>query len=133
MKWTKAETDFIDPLRVARLATVDAGGMPHNVPICPLFFDGKIYFGTEVNAKKVRNIKTNPNVALAFDDYTDAWQHLHGIMVQGRARVVGPKEFLRLRRKFYYKYLHYESTSPLKDDDSAIVEVEPLKKFSWGL
>jgi len=133
MKWTQAEKAFVEPQRVARLATVDAGGIPHNVPICPLFLEGKIYLGTAADARKVRNIQSNADVAIVFDDYCEAWGHLRGIMVQGRARILGAQDFRRMRKKLYAKYHLYETAAPLDDDGSAIVEISPAKKFSWGL
>ena len=132
MRLTKAEKNFINAARVARLATVDARGVPHNVPICPLLDNGKIYFGTEATAKKVRNLKANPSVAILFDDYVEAWDHLCGMMIQGRARVVDTRLFRPLRKKIYAKYLQYESISPLTDGDTVIVEIAPKKKLSWG-
>jgi nitroimidazol reductase NimA-like FMN-containing flavoprotein (pyridoxamine 5'-phosphate oxidase superfamily) len=133
MKWRKAEKNFVDSARVARLATVDAKGIPYNVPICPLLHSGKLYFGTAAGAKKVRNIKASAGVALVFDDYTEAWEHLRGIMVQGRARVVSARNFRGLRKKLYTKYLRYESTAPLDEGEAVIVEVIPQRKFSWEL
>ncbi len=133
MKWTKKEKDFVDTARVARLATVDANGNAYNVPICPLLDGDKIYFATEAEAKKVRNIKINPRVTLVFDEYTEAWDRLCGIMIRGKARLVDAREFRRLRRRFYAKYLRYESAAPLEVGDSAIVEVTPENKFGWGL
>lgn len=133
MKLTRKERDFVDSLRVARLATADASGQPHNVPICPLLDRDRIYVGSEASAKKVRNIEANPRVAIVFDDYTEAWSYLRGIMIQGVARVVKPPEFRRLRKKIYAKYLMYESMAALGDDDSVILEITPRRKFSWGL
>lgn len=133
MKWSKAEKDFIKQLRVARLATADSKGTPHNVPVCPVLEGEKIYFGTEAGGKKVRNIRVNRNVALVFDDYTDAWEHLRGIMVQGPARILGIREFRRMRKKLYAKYLQYATMAPLSDGDCVIVEVTPRRKFSWGI
>jgi PPOX class probable F420-dependent enzyme len=133
VKWSKKERDFVDSLRVARLATADARGRPHTVPICPLLDGEKIYVGSEAGAKKVRNIEANPRVAIVFDDYSEAWAHLRGIMIQGEARVVKLAEFRRLRKKMYAKYLMYESMAALGDDDSVIIEITPRRKFSWGL
>jgi nitroimidazol reductase NimA-like FMN-containing flavoprotein (pyridoxamine 5'-phosphate oxidase superfamily) len=133
MQWSKREADFVGPQRVARLATVDQDGVPHNVPICPLLDNGKLYLGTEARARKVRNIKANPNVAIVFDDYTEAWGHLRGIMIQGKARVLASREFRRLRKKLYLKYLLYEDSAPLREAECAIIEIVPTKKFSWGL
>lgn len=133
MRWRKAEKDFVEQARVARLATTDAKGIPHNVPVCPLLEGGKLYVGTEAGAKKVANIKANANVGIVFDDYTEAWKHLRGIMIQGQARLVPARKFRALRKKLYTKYLQYESTSPLTEGDAAIIEIIPKRKFSWGL
>jgi nitroimidazol reductase NimA-like FMN-containing flavoprotein (pyridoxamine 5'-phosphate oxidase superfamily) len=133
MKLTAKEKDFVQCLRVARVATVASDSVPHNVPVCPLFENNKIYFGTERGARKMRNIEVNPNVTVVFDDYTEAWEYIRGVMFQGKARVVNAKEFRQFRKKIYAKYSQYERRSPLGDRDSAIVEVTPTRKFSWGI
>jgi nitroimidazol reductase NimA-like FMN-containing flavoprotein (pyridoxamine 5'-phosphate oxidase superfamily) len=133
MKLTKAEKAFIQAMRVVRLATVDGNGIPHNVPVCPVLEHDKIYFGTERNGRKVRNIKTNPNVAVVYDEYTDAWGYLRGVMIQATARIVNATEFRALRKRIYAKYPQYESEAALGERDSVIVELKPEKKFSWGL
>ena len=133
MKLTTKEKDFVECLRVARVATVASDGVLHNVPVCPLFEKNKIYFGTERRARKARNIEGNPNVTMVFDDYTEAWNYLRGIMFQGKARIVNPKEFRGFRKKIYAKYSQYERSSSLGERDSVIVEVTPERKFSWGI
>jgi nitroimidazol reductase NimA-like FMN-containing flavoprotein (pyridoxamine 5'-phosphate oxidase superfamily) len=133
MKITAKEKHFVQSLRVARVATVDSDGVPHNVPVCPLFEKNKIYFGTARGARKVRNIEANPSVTVVFDDYTEAWDFLRGVMFQGKGRVVNAKEFREFRKKIYAKYSQYERSAPLGDRDSAIVEVTPERKFSWGI
>jgi nitroimidazol reductase NimA-like FMN-containing flavoprotein (pyridoxamine 5'-phosphate oxidase superfamily) len=133
MKLTTKEKEFVKCLRVARVATVASDGVPHNVPVCPLFEKDKIYFGSDRSARKIRNIESNPRVTMVFDDYTEAWAYLRGIMVQGKARIVNAKEFREIRKKIYAKYSQYEDSSPLEDRDSAIVEVAPVRKFTWGI
>jgi nitroimidazol reductase NimA-like FMN-containing flavoprotein (pyridoxamine 5'-phosphate oxidase superfamily) len=133
MKLTKIEQEFLRYIRVARVATVDSGGIPHNVPVCPLFYKDKIYFATEKNAKKARNIQGNPNVTMVFDEYGEAWDFLRGIMIRGEARVVKRTEFRQLRKQIYDKYLRYESKAAIDEKDSVIVEINPDSKFAWGL
>lgn len=132
MKWTKAEREFLETARVARLATVGPDNRPHNVPICPLFEDGKFYLGTDFHTRKVKNIRLHPHVALAFDDYTEDWAHLRGVMVEGEARVVRGSRFRAVRKKIYRKFPQYPSRAPLSDRGSAAVEIIPHKKVSWG-
>jgi len=133
MKLSAKEKQFVECLRVARVATVGSDRVPHNVPVCPIFDKHKVYFATEKNAKKVRNIQNNPNVTIAFDEYTEAWDYLRGVMLQGQARIVGKSEFRTLRKKIYDKYSQYEQSAPLGERDSVIVEVTPKHKFSWGI
>jgi nitroimidazol reductase NimA-like FMN-containing flavoprotein (pyridoxamine 5'-phosphate oxidase superfamily) len=133
MKLTKTEKDFIESMRVVRVATVDPDSVVHNVPVCPLMDRDKIYFATERKARKVRNIERNPNVTLVFDEYTEAWDYLRGIMIQGTGRIVNGTEFRRLRQRIYAKYPQYESKAALGERDSVIVELKPVTKFSWGL
>ena len=133
MKLTTKEKEFVKWMRVARVATVTSDGVPHNVPVCPLFEKDKIYFGTERTARKVRNIESNSSVTVVVDDYTEAWAYLRGIMFQGEARIVKAKEFREIRKKLYAKYSQYEDSAPLGDRDSVIVEVTPKRKFAWGI
>ena len=132
MKLSRKETDFIKAQGVARLATVNGEGIPHNVPVCPVLDGGNVYVGSDKDAQKVKNIKANPQAAIVFDVYRDSWNGLQGVMIQCRTRIVNEKEFKRIRRKLYAKYPEYESEAPLELDDSVILELAPRKKFSWG-
>ena len=129
MKLTKAETDFIQSQGVARIATASPDGMPHNVPVCPIWDRGKVYIGTETEARKARNLRANPNAAIVFDVYRDSWRGLRGIMLQCRARFVNEAEFKKMRRKLYAKYPRYKTDAALEPDDSVIIEFTPQKKF----
>jgi nitroimidazol reductase NimA-like FMN-containing flavoprotein (pyridoxamine 5'-phosphate oxidase superfamily) len=133
MKLSKTETDFIKSQGVARLATVNADGVPHNVTVCTVLDRGLLYVGTEKEAVKVKNIGANSWAALVFDKYTDSWKGLRGVMLQCRCRLVDEKEFKRIRRKLYMQYPKYESDAALDPQDSVIIEFSPEKKFSWGL
>ncbi|MDE3137188.1 MAG: pyridoxamine 5'-phosphate oxidase family protein [Acidobacteriota bacterium] len=132
MKWTRAEREFLETARVARLATIAAGGGPHVVPICPLFEKGLFYLGTDRETAKVRHICANGRVALVFDDYTEDWRHLRGVLVEGEARVVERRAFWSVRARLYRKYAQYETTAPLTDRDAIALEIKPRRKASWG-
>lgn len=133
MRLKKAEAQFIQWERICRVATADSAGALHAVPVCHVLLDGKIYFATGAEAKKLRNLEANPRIALAFDLYSDAWENLKGVTVQGRARLIrkGPR-FRKIRGALYRKYPQYPREAALEETDSAIVEVEPLRIFSWG-
>ncbi len=132
MKWTKAEREFLETARVARLATVAPDGLPHNVPICPLMERGRLFFGTDRNTAKVRHIQAHPGVAVAFDDYTEDWRHLRGVLIEGEARVLEERAFRSVRARLYRKFPQYQAIAPLTDRDAVAVEITPRRKVSWG-
>jgi nitroimidazol reductase NimA-like FMN-containing flavoprotein (pyridoxamine 5'-phosphate oxidase superfamily) len=130
----KTEAQFIQWERVCRAATADLAGTPHTVPVCHVLVDSRVYFATGADAKKLRNLRTNPRIALAFDLYSDAWGTLKGLMLEGRAALIekGPR-FRKVRSVLYRKYPQYPDEAALEEGDSVIVEVTPVRVFSWGL
>ena len=84
--------------RVARLATADAAGRPHLVPVVFAVQDDRIY--TVVDAKPKRttslrrlaNVAANPAVALLADHYEEDWSALWWVRAEGRGRVLAPED-----------------------------------------
>jgi PPOX class probable F420-dependent enzyme len=83
--------------RVARLATADAAGRPHIVPIT-FAVDGDVVYSAvdakpkrSTELKRLANIAANPAVALLVDYYTDDWNELWWVRADGTARVVDPE------------------------------------------
>ena len=128
------ELAFIRSREVARVATVDERGAPQNVPVCPVAVNGRIYFASEASARKVINVRSNSNVALAFDHYTDNWKQLAGVMIEGTATIIERGAmFRRVRQALYRKYKPYARVAPVEEGESVIVCVTPANSFSWGL
>jgi len=133
MRLRKAYAGFLDAARVVRVATADPRGVPHVVPVCAVLHAGRIYFGSAGDARKVRNLRANPHVAVVADDYTEAWDALRGVMVVGSARLFtrGPT-FRQARRLLYRKYPQYERDAALEEGEAVVVEVTPTAVFAWG-
>ena len=80
--------------KVARLATVDAGGRPHVVPICFALEADTVYFAVDAkpkrttDLKRLQNIAANPAVSLLVDHYDDDWTSLWWVRADGNARVL---------------------------------------------
>jgi PPOX class probable F420-dependent enzyme len=88
--------------RVAHLATADAAGVPHIVPVTfavgaagPADPAGTVYFGVDhkpkrsTDLRRLRNIAANPRVALMADHYADDWSALWWSRGDGLARILG--------------------------------------------
>jgi PPOX class probable F420-dependent enzyme len=75
---------FLDRHRLAHLATADASGVPHVVPLCFARLAERLYFVADDKPKRrgpgalrrLANIAANPRVALVVDDYDEDWTRL---------------------------------------------------------
>lgn len=89
--------------RVARLATADAAGRPHLVPIVFALAGDTVYSVVDAKPKRggelrrLRNVRENPAVALLADHYEEDWEALWWVRADGRGRVLAPQE-LEARR-----------------------------------
>ena len=85
------ERRFVESMRVARLATADANGAPHVLPVCYALLGDSLYVTidekpkhSDVRAmKRLRNIAENPNVAVVVDRYEEDWTRLAWVMLRG--------------------------------------------------
>jgi PPOX class probable F420-dependent enzyme len=83
--------------RVARLATADASGHPHLVPIVFAVAGETIYSAVDGKPKRttalrrLANLAANPAVAVLVDHYDDAdWNDLWWVRADGTGRVLAP-------------------------------------------
>ncbi|MEV0979348.1 TIGR03668 family PPOX class F420-dependent oxidoreductase [Streptomyces sp. NPDC049915] len=82
--------------RVARLATVDAGGHPHLVPVVFAADGDRIVTAVDRKPKatqrlrRLRNIAVHPAVSLLADAYDEDWDRLWWVRADGGARCVPP-------------------------------------------
>jgi PPOX class probable F420-dependent enzyme len=80
--------------RVARLATVDATGRPHLVPVVFAVEGSTVYSAVDAKPKRstalrrLANVAANPRVCLLADHYDDDWGALWWVRADGTARVV---------------------------------------------
>jgi len=105
--------------RVARLATADAEGRPHIVPIAFAHDDENLYFAVDDkpkrsrNLKRLRNIAGNPRVSVLVDHYEDDWTRLWWVRVDGAAHVLDhDAEAQRAIDLLVRKYAQYARKRP---------------------
>ena len=98
MNETEARERFA-AARVARLATVDASGRPHLVPLVFAVSGDRIYSAVDhkpkrtTALKRLANVRQNPAVALLVDHYDDAdWDALWWVRADGQGRMLEPGE-----------------------------------------
>jgi PPOX class probable F420-dependent enzyme len=138
MRLPRKIASFIGSARVAHLATADAKGQPHVIPIC-FVFDGR-YFYSPIDQKPKRvaprklkrttNIRENPNVSLIIDRYEEDWRKLAYILVFGKAQIVlSGKKYLKAIRLLRQKYPQYQT---MAIDERPMIVIKPKKVVGWG-
>ncbi|MET9405168.1 TIGR03668 family PPOX class F420-dependent oxidoreductase [Streptomyces sp. NPDC002935] len=86
--------------RVARLATVDADGRPHLVPLVFARCGDDLVTAVDHKPKRspllrrLRNIAAHPAVCLLVDAYDEDWERLWWVRADGDARVIAPPGWL---------------------------------------
>jgi coenzyme F420-0:L-glutamate ligase / coenzyme F420-1:gamma-L-glutamate ligase len=133
------QTAFLVRRRVARLATADAEGRPHAVPVCFAYAPGTLYVALDEKPKdvppqrlkRVRNILENPSVTLVADRYEEDWSLLAFVMVRGRAGLLDPgsEEHGSAVRLLRGKYHQYER---MKIEENPVISIRAEAAASWG-
>lgn len=129
---------------IARLATLNADGSPHQVPIVFTWHDG--CFWTPIDGKpkqkaqptRVQNAIANPVASLLIDKYDADWRKLWWIRADLEITVVslheadtGTLEIAKYaKRKLEEKYLQYDST-PVLREPATILSMRPTALTSW--
>lgn len=92
---TEAERRFVETARVAHLATADAAGMPHVVPVCFALLGDTLVITIDQKPKRpgarlrrLANIAANPAVSVVIDRYDEDWSRLAWVMLRGRAEIL---------------------------------------------
>jgi PPOX class probable F420-dependent enzyme len=138
IQFSPSQTRLLSAAPVGRLATADARGAPHVIPVCYVF-DGQFIYSVldqkpkraELpRLKRVRNIQANPQVALVVDHYEADWQRLWYVLLTGRAEllVAGDErvEAIRLLRQKYPQY------RDMPIDPNPVIKIAPDQVVSWG-
>jgi PPOX class probable F420-dependent enzyme len=128
---TDAEAAFVRWARVARLATVAPDGAPHVVPVCPVLDGDEVVFLLMPGSAKLRNVRSEPRVALVVDDYREDWDANAGLVIRGTARFLEGEAWERARELLNAKFTQYPTMLPIEGD--AIVAVAISHVASWGL
>ena len=104
---------------VARLATVDAAGRPHVVPICFVLEGDTLYTAVDEKPKRSRrlkrlaNIESNPHVEVLIDHYEEDWSRLWWVRLRGVARVVEDPRAMELLAAKYPQYREQPPAGPV--------------------
>lgn len=133
------ERRFVERARVGRLATADAEGRPHAVPVCFALVGDRLVTPIDekpqdagANAlRRSRDVEENPRVALVVDRYSEDWSRLGWVQIRGTATHLAPDEpphpsAVRALREKYDQYADHAL------EERPIVRISPGHVLSWG-
>ncbi len=125
MSFEEAVKRMFDQLGNSKImALASAGGNKVFVRnVSCLFYDDKIYFKTDINFRKTKQLLENPNVAMCWD----------GVQVEGVARNKGlvVEEEGRRFEQAYRKYLWGSYNAYSHEDTEILIEVTPQFVEIW--
>jgi len=135
---TSRQQRFLETRRVVRLATADARGAPHVVPVCFAVADGTLYVTIDEKPKRrsgaplkrLRNIAENPAVAVVADHYDEDWTRLGWVMLRGRAEILDQgDEHARAQALLRARY---PQLAAMRIDALPVIAVRIARVTSWG-
>ena len=129
---------FVESMRVGRLATADAGGAPHVVPVCYALVGDNFYVTIDEKPKRagvramkrLRNIEENPTAAVVVDRYDDDWSRLAWVMLRGRAEILDAgEEHDRAQAALRERYPQYRA---MRLEPLPVIALRIARVNAWG-
>lgn len=123
MREWKEVTGMLAKAHTYWLGTVRPDGRPHVMPVWGVWMDGAVYFGTDRESQKGRNLRANPAVTVHLDGE-------YAVILEGRAGQVSDAGVIaKLDKDYAKKYgMSLTSASPV---EPFVVAVEPAKIFAF--
>ena len=154
---SEAELAFVKWQRVGRLATTDAEGHPHVIPVCYAFDNEHFYTPLDEKPKsvndsqlrRVRNILARGEASLVIDQYDDDWSQLGYVLISGRASLLYPPGYqakdeldgtgrqLEIKKPEHDSVLHllrqrYFQYRQMALEKRPLIQLTPERVVSWG-
>lgn len=121
-------TSIIDDVSNMTIATIREDGYPQATTVSYVSDGLTIYFGTEANSQKARNIARSNKVSLTIDRDYDNWETIEGLsMAATAARVTDPKEAEKIEAMMVKKFPQIVQFVPDHghEEDLALFRVDP--------
>ena len=120
--------------RVARLATTDADGSPHLVPVVFALVGETVWTAVDAKPKtttalrRLDNVRAHPAVSLLVDHYADDWATLWWVRADGVATVLDVDEGRAGLDALTAKYPQYQNNPP----PGPVLRVNVTRWVSWS-
>ncbi len=129
--FNKKERKFLLENEVCRVST-SHNEVPHVTPVAYIYEKNFLFFATDYETRKYKNLKVNNRIAASIDIYSSSIEN-KAVLVQGTADIIEKgREFRNLYQKFYKKF-EWVRKDPWKEGESPFIKIKTFNKISWGL
>ena len=129
---------FLLGCRVGHLATADARGNPHVVPVCFAIEGDALYITIDEKPKRadgrplkrLRNMMDNPSAAFIADRYDEDWTRLGWVMLRGRTEILADgAEHDRAQALLRGRYTQYRA---MQLAGLPVIALRIARAAAWG-
>lgn len=129
--FNKKERKFLLENEVCRVST-SHNEVPHVTPVAYIYEKNLLFFATDYETRKYKNLKVNNRIAASIDIYSSSIEN-KAVLVQGTADIIEKgREFRNLYQKFYKKF-EWVRKDPWKEGEAPFIKIKTFNKISWGL
>ncbi|MGA7691677.1 MAG: pyridoxamine 5'-phosphate oxidase family protein [Nitrososphaeraceae archaeon] len=129
--FSKKERKFLLENEVCRVST-SHNEVPHVAPVAYIYEKNFLFFATDYETRKYKNLKVNNRIAASIDIYSSSIEN-KAVLVQGTADIIEKgREFRNLYQKFYKKF-EWVRKDPWKEGEAPFIKIKTFNKISWGL
>lgn len=135
---TQQQRNFLAASRVGHLATADATGCPHVVPVCYAIGEAALYVtidekpkrDTPRPLKRLANIRQNPQIAVCVDRYDEDWTRLGWVLLRGPAEILTDgAEHDRAQALLRDRYAQYRA---MRIEALPVIALRIARVTAWG-
>lgn len=128
LDWSWVEAQMIKS-RNYWIGSTRPDGRPHVTPVWGVWLDGALYFGSDVHARRSRNLAANPNVAVHLESGDEV------VIIEGIVETVSDPEILkRVGEANAAKYAMPELAQTYQSSESSTMVCSRVKAhtvFAW--
>ncbi|MGC2385706.1 MAG: pyridoxamine 5'-phosphate oxidase family protein [Nitrososphaeraceae archaeon] len=129
--FSKKERKFLLENEVCRVST-SHNEVPHVAPVAYIYEKNFLFFATDYETRKYKNLKVNNRIAASIDIYSSSIEN-KAVLVQGTADIIEKgREFRNLYQKFYKKF-EWVRKDPWKEGEAPFIKIKTFNKISWVL
>ncbi len=135
MQLSESVRAFLNSQPIGHLATADAQGAPHVVPVCFALINDEVFIAIDekpkstMRLKRLRNIEQNPQAALTVDFYDNDWSRLRWVMLRGFAEIEYGKAVAEAIIALRKKYPQYRS---IDFAGRPVIRLRPERLNEWA-